>query len=114
MVQKNRKEKKREEFNKEMQDVDEPHPTSLPPVSRSTRHMPRIDDRRDELELVWYRHPQFLYADHLPYTFGTPQPRVRGAPVSYTEPIPWGEPVDHMRSTEGEGPRRWPSSVNRL
>ena len=96
MVQGNRKGKKREEFDEEMQDVNEPHPTPPPPVSRSTRHMPRIDDRRDELELVWYGHPQFPYPDHPPYAFGSPQPRVRGAPVPYTEPIPRGKPVDRM------------------
>src|ERR1700691_2492400 len=97
-----------------MRDVNEPHPTPPPPASRSTRHMPRIDDRRDEPQLVWYGHPQFPYADHPPYAFGSPQPHVRGAPVPYMEPVPRGEPVDRMRSTEGEGQRRWPSSVNRL
>ena len=94
--------------------MNEPHPTPPPPVSRSTQHMPWIDDRRDEPELVWYGHPQFPYADHPPYAFGSPQPHVRGAPVPYMEPVPRGEPVDRMRSTEGEGQRRWPSSVNRL
>src|ERR1700685_2710720 len=36
MVQRNRKEKKREEFDEEMGDVNEPHPTPPPPASRST------------------------------------------------------------------------------
>jgi hypothetical protein len=114
MVQRNRKEKKREEFDEEMRDVNDPHPTPPPPALHFTQHMPRINDRRDEPELVWYGHPQFPYADHLLYAFGSPQPHVRGAPVPYTKPVPWGEPVDRMQSTEGEGQRRWPSSVNRL
>ena len=76
--------------------MNEPHPTPPPPVSRSTQHMPWIDDRRDEPELVWYGDPQFPYADHPPYAFGSPQPRVRGSPVPYTEPVPRGKPVDSM------------------
>jgi len=72
MVHKNKKGKSHVDDDEEMRDTDDSRPTPPPPALRSTRHLPRIDERlRDAPDLVWYGHPDFPYNEGA-YTFGRP------------------------------------------